>query len=100
MSHGTLIVTPFATAKKTAEILGVSHSRKQQLLKILESETPFKPRLYITVKTSKKNRGARKRKSRPLGVSSKTWTLRWKSSKRSHASKKARTRSKGRKSTR
>jgi len=100
MAHGTLIVTPFASTKHTAEILGVSSSRKRQLLRILESETPFKQGLYITVKPSKKNKGARKRKSKPLGVSSKTWTLRWKSSKRSHASKKARALSKARKSTR
>src|SRR5438445_637335 len=47
MAHGTLIVTPFASTKHTAEILGVSSSRKRQLLRILESEMPFKLGLSV-----------------------------------------------------
>jgi hypothetical protein len=95
MGQAILIETPFASATQTARILGVSKSRKQQLVKMLNIKKRRSKGNFLGVATDSNNkvdaaRGAKWTvRSKFAGKSRKVKAKRRLSSK-GHASKKTR----------
>jgi len=89
MSRALLIKTPFASASQTAKTLGVSKSRKQQLVKMLEI-APFDVKKFKKfLKKHKKSRHKLNYEPFRLDKPAKK-SVKRRPSKRSHASTKTR----------
>lgn len=86
MSPRVVIRSKFASAKQTAKILGVSDSRRRQLIKILDSSTPYTA--FFGAALGKK--ASPKAKCTFSGPAIRNPVTKSRSSKRSYASKKAR----------
>lgn len=95
MSDAILIETPFASAAQTAKILGVSKSRKEQLVKMLKfSKVGSRRRILLPTTDSSKNEKGAKRAgwlvSAKSGGRSGAMKVKRRQSNKRHASKKTR----------
>ena len=94
MSQATRIDSRFATAKETADVLGVPQFRAQQFIKFLDSEKAAKPTVRRGLKAFRK---ARFRSCGPRREGSQVGS---KTSKKAYASRKRRTDAKASKASR
>jgi len=95
MSDAVLIETPFASATQTAKILGVSKSRKQQLVKMLKfKKLASRGRFHLATRiSSKRDKSAKENTWHVLGKSggkSRAVNVKRRLSNKRHASKKTR----------